>query len=181
MASISSANKMWLFALTLPAICLCGAGLAEIGIEVQGERTDPSNYWQRPLAPQGSPPAEWTALEQSLAPEDCRQCHMDQFQQWRRSRHAQAFSPGLVGQLLNFDTAVTADCMHCHAPLAEQLVAFEAARALGVAHVREQQGLAAAGNGCGGCHLRQHEHFGPPQRGTGAIGPSSYYGAPQKY
>jgi hypothetical protein len=97
---------------------------------------------------------------------------VDQFTQWRTSRHATAFSPGLFGQLLTFDASDTAECLQCHAPLAEQRAAFEAARALGVAYLPEKQGLAAAGNSCGGCHLRQHRRFGPPQRGTGASGPS---------
>jgi hypothetical protein len=44
-------------------------------------------------------------LEQSLKPEDCGQCHSDQFEQWRTSLHARAFSPGLVGQLLSLDAA----------------------------------------------------------------------------
>jgi hypothetical protein len=79
---------------------------------------------------------------------------------------------GLVGQLLTFDAADTAECMRCHAPLAEQRAAFEAARTLGVAHVPERQGLAASGNGCGGCHLRRHRRLGPPQRGTGIAGTS---------
>jgi hypothetical protein len=58
----------------------------------------------------------------------------------------------------------------CHAPLAEQLTDFETKRAQGMAHISE--GLAAAGNACGGCHLRRYQHFGPPQRGTGATGAS---------
>ena len=55
MASISSAKKMWLFALTLPAICLCGAGLAEIGIGVQGERIDPIELLAKAACPAGQP------------------------------------------------------------------------------------------------------------------------------
>jgi hypothetical protein len=57
--------------------------------------------------------------------------------------------------------------------LAEQRQAFEAARARGFAHRSDQQGLAAAGNSCGGCHLRHESRFGPPQRDTGATGPSA--------
>jgi Cytochrome c554 and c-prime len=103
-------------------------------------------------------------------PADCGQCHIDQFQQWRDSRHAHAFSPGLVGQLLTFDAVSTVQCLQCHAPLAERLTDFETKRAQGMAHISE--GLAAAGNACGGCHLRRYQHFGPPQRGTGATGAS---------
>jgi hypothetical protein len=134
---------------------------------------DAGSYWNQPLAPQGQPSKSWSKTEQSLAPADCGQCHAEQLAQWQTSRHAHAFSPGLVGQLLTFNAAETAECLQCHAPLAEQRSAFEAARAAGHAALREKQGLAAAGNSCGGCHLRQHRRFGPPQRGTGAIGAST--------
>jgi hypothetical protein len=120
----------------------------------------------------GEPPKLWSILEQSLSPSDCGQCHVEQYQYWRQSSHAHAFSDGLVGQLLTFDAAATAACMQCHAPLAEQRAAFEAARATGGANVRDRQGLAAFGNSCGGCHVRQYRRFGPPQRVTGAVGPS---------
>lgn len=132
----------------------------------------PSAYWRLPLVPQGEPPATWSDLEKSLVPQHCGMCHPAQYEQWRGSLHAQAFSLGLVGQLLNYDAADTAACMQCHAPLAEQRDAFEAARAQGQAHLTEAQGLAAAGNSCAGCHLRNRRRFGPPQRDTGATGQS---------
>lgn len=137
-----------------------------------GNRLEVSDYWRVPLASQGEPPKDWTPLEQSLAPKDCGQCHADKLAEWQTSRHAHAFSPGLVGQLLTYDAQDTAACMQCHAPLAEQRAVFEAARSLKVAHLPEKQGLAAAGNSCGGCHLRQYHRFGPPQRDTGAVGQS---------
>ncbi|RMD63792.1 MAG: hypothetical protein D6826_04070 [Alphaproteobacteria bacterium] len=132
----------------------------------------PPDYWHQPLAAQGEAPQEWSELERSLAPEACGQCHDDKYEQWRTSLHAQAFSPGLVGQLLTYDAAQTASCMECHAPLAEQKQAFEAARARGQAHQPAAQGLAAAGNSCAGCHLRRYRRYGPPERETGATGQS---------
>jgi hypothetical protein len=158
--------------VALSALAIGAMAFAAGGLRTSSDAFDASGYWRAPLAPQGEPPPSWTALERSLAPEDCGQCHADQLEQWRMSRHAMAFSPGLFGQLLTFDASDTAECLQCHAPLAEQRAAFEAARALGVAHLPEKQGLAAAGNSCGGCHLRRHRRFGPPQRGTGATGPS---------
>jgi hypothetical protein len=131
------------------------------------------SYWRLPLASQGPAPAGWSRDERSLAPQDCATCHAEQFAQWRTSRHALAFSPGFIGHLLNFDAADTAECMQCHAPLDEQRTAFEAARARGLAHLPSDQGLAAAGNACAGCHVRAHTRFGPPRRGTGATGPSA--------
>lgn len=132
----------------------------------------PSDYWRQPLAPQGEAPQKWSEPERSLAPEDCGGCHGDRYEEWRSSLHAQAFSPGLVGQLLTYNAAQTGSCMECHSPLAEQKQAFEAARARGEAHLAASQGLAAAGNSCAGCHLRSHRRYGPPQRDTGTVGSS---------
>ncbi len=142
-----------------------------IGVSPAAERLSP-DYWRQPLAPQGEAPRIWTPEERSLAPESCGVCHGDKLEEWRTSLHARAFSPGLVGQLLTYDAADSAACMQCHAPMAEQLEAFEAARAKAEIHPGADRGLADAGNSCGGCHLRGHRHFGPPQRYTGVVGQS---------
>jgi len=132
-----------------------------------------ATYWPKSLEPQGAPPAQWSEAEKSLAPQDCGQCHTEQLAQWQSSRHARSISPGVLGQLLTFDAGDTAECLQCHAPLAEQRMAFEQARAGAQAGHDERLGLAAAGNSCGGCHLRLHHRFGPPERGTGAVGPGA--------
>lgn len=132
----------------------------------------PEDYWRQPLAAQGEAPRHWGEIERSLTPESCAECHAEKYEEWRTSFHAKALSPGLVGQLLTFDAEQTATCMQCHAPLAEQRQAFEAARARGVAHIPAGQGLAAAGNSCAGCHLRGYRYYGPPQRETGLTGES---------
>lgn len=136
----------------------------------------PSRYWHQPLAPQGEAPHDWPPVERSLKPEDCGTCHADKLEEWRSSLHSRAFSAGLVGQLLTFNAADSAACMQCHAPLAEQVQAFETARRKGTAYRPQAQGLAAAGNSCGGCHLRDFNRFGPPERDTGAVGQSDSSG-----
>src|SRR5271157_2861787 len=88
-------------------------GLVSAGAQAPG--FDPGTYWRLPLAPQGAAPVDWTAVETSLAPRDCGQCHPEQFAKWRTSLHARAFSPGLAGQLLALDPAETAECLACHA------------------------------------------------------------------
>lgn len=143
-------------------LLLCGL-LLSFGASAQ-------EHWSLPLMAQGKAPAAWSELEASLDPQSCGACHSDKLAEWSGSLHAKAMSPGLVGQLLTFSPEDTQDCLNCHAPLAEQAAAFEAARKKGKAHLPEAQGLAAAGNSCGGCHLRGHQRFGPPQRGTGAVG-----------
>jgi hypothetical protein len=152
-------------ALVLGAAAVCAQTRTESGFGLD-------DYWRQPLAEQGKAPAHWPPLEQSLQPADCGQCHADIFAQWRTSRHARAFSSGLLAQLIIEDDAGAAECMKCHAPLAEQRKSFAEARARGLAHRLEEVGLAAAGNSCGGCHLRHNRRFGPPRRGDGATGPS---------
>jgi len=141
------------------------------GLATADERL-PADYWRQPLAPQGDAPRSWTPEERSLAPESCGVCHSDKLGEWRTSFHAKAFSPGLIGQLLTYDAADAAACMQCHAPLAEQREAFEATRRRAEIRPGAGHGLADAGNSCGGCHLRGHRRFGPPQRDTGAVGQS---------
>jgi hypothetical protein len=133
---------------------------------------DAISYWPHLLESQGVPPPQWSDIEKSLAPRDCGVCHTDQLAQWQTSRHAQSMSPGVVGQLATLGSDDAAECMQCHAPLAEQRTAFEAARTEGAAIQYDRLDIAAAGNSCGGCHLRSYHRFGPPQRGTGAIGQS---------
>ncbi|MBI5162770.1 MAG: hypothetical protein HY985_02585 [Magnetospirillum sp.] len=145
--------------------------VAAFGVSARAQSL-PADYWQHPLAAQGAPPSAWSEQERSLKPEDCGVCHADKLEEWRTSLHAKAFSPGLVGQLLTFDTEEARSCMNCHAPLAEQRQAFEAARRKGRGHLSKEQGLAAAGNSCGGCHVRGYRRFAPPQRDTGAVGQS---------
>lgn len=129
-------------------------------------------HWQQPLKPQGPPPEQWSELEQSLKPESCAQCHADKYDQWKTSLHAQAMSPGFVGQIMTYGEQGANDCLECHAPLAEQKAAFRDAVAKGEGHLASSQGLAAAGNSCAGCHVRENRRFGPPQRDTGLVGQS---------
>ncbi len=164
--------------LSLPALpalglILLAAALSAPGAGAGGEAASlPPDYWTYPLAAQGEAPADWDEAERSLAPQDCGECHQDQYLDWRTSLHAQAFSPGLVGQLVTSFSGDPGSCMRCHAPLAEQIAAFQAALAKGQGHLRQAQGLAAAGNSCAGCHLRRHRRYGPPQRESGETGRS---------
>ncbi|MCK5717506.1 MAG: hypothetical protein KAH77_08455 [Thiomargarita sp.] len=105
-------------------------------------------YWARPLAAQGSPPAHLTDLETSLEPAACQTCHPQQFTDWEKSRHARAMGAGVYGQMLDMTAEEAQVCRECHAPLKEQ-----------VNTSLSQQGLI-----CSACHLRQYQWFGPPSR-----------------
>ena len=76
----SRASRRNSLPFVLAVIALAAAALAAVGAGTQGEGFDASNFWRAPLASQGKPPTDWSALEQSLSPEDCGQCHADQWQ-----------------------------------------------------------------------------------------------------
>ncbi|MCW9047093.1 MAG: cytochrome c family protein, partial [Gammaproteobacteria bacterium] len=51
------------------------------------------NHWNYPIPAQGKPPVSFSALEASLDPASCGQCHADQFAQWRSSLHSHTMGP----------------------------------------------------------------------------------------
>ncbi len=150
-------------AILLGAVAIATTAVLSVASS-QEEGSLPEGYWRFPLAPQRAAPASWPKVEQSLRPEACGTCHSDQYAQWQGSVHARAFSSGLLGQLLSFDEREEVEaCMNCHAPLAEQKEQFFAA----IKGDRSRDDVlvpATSGNGCAGCHVREHRRFGPPAR-----------------
>src|SRR5215467_1151929 len=115
-------------------------------------------HWQRPIAPQGAPPPDFSALEASLAPASCGSCHPAQYTDWRTTHHAMSMGPGVTGQLKDLwkgDPESARLCLTCHAPLAEQ-------------HPERREifdtRLMSQGIVCAACHVREHRRFGPPRR-----------------
>ncbi len=122
-----------------------------------------SAYWQLPVSPQTPVPAGFAAAEASLDPAMCGACHPRQYEQWKTSLHAAAYSPGFAGQLIEGGLAHPAEirsCQTCHAPLAEQQPYDAALRA----ESHFDPALRAQGLVCGGCHVRQQRRYGPPRR-----------------
>jgi hypothetical protein len=122
-----------------------------------------AEHWVLPIPLQGEPPASFAEADASLEPEVCGACHPKQFNEWKGSLHAGAFSPGLSGQLIEGELAAPAEvrqCQTCHAPLGEQQPygADLAPSADFDAELRER------GVMCAACHVRAHRHFGPPRR-----------------
>lgn len=123
-----------------------------------------ARHWRFPLAPQGPPPAGFSPLEASLAPEACGTCHPAQLADWQDSIHARAMGPGVSGQLVELlasDPRGALACQHCHAPLAEQAPLRRDTLADNPAFV---PALRARGIPCAACHVRGHARFGPPRR-----------------
>ena len=123
-------------------------------------------HWRGPLPPQGPPPARFSPVEASLAPEACGTCHPAQLADWRTSLHARTMGPGVTGQLVEMLASEPANalaCYTCHAPLAEQrpLLGADAKHARNPAY---DASLSGQGLVCAACHVRAHERFGPPRR-----------------
>lgn len=142
----------------------------------------PADYWQTPIPSQGEPPA-WHALEVDLRPEACAQCHSEQFEAWKKSFHAHAYSPGLAGQYPGLGLhEANNSCQTCHGPLSEQrlsasepwnesLVTFaDSPPASSLMHKSSAAQLRRAGVSCAVCHVRGWQRFGPPPRDSGATG-----------
>ena len=144
----------------------------------------PKNYWQLPAASPATSAHDWSALEMDLRPEACAQCHVEQFDSWKNSLHAQAYSPGLIGQFPAMGHHNANDCLLCHAPLKEQLYpdlkSMDVSIALRLKHVQgfdqsanldaKKLPLRHSGVSCAVCHVRGGKRFGPPPKQTGAIG-----------
>ncbi len=99
------------------------------------------------VAPQGPPPAGLAPAQASLHAAQCGRCHAKQVREWSPSLHGGAVSPGLLAQLEDMPAARRANCLRCHAPLAEQAT---------------DNALLAEGVSCAGCHVRGWVRHGPP-------------------
>lgn len=143
---------------------LMGCGQQQASVEDFLEK-----HWQDPLPPQGAPPADFSALEASLSPQACAQCHARQFEGWKESLHSKTMGPGIGWQLKLMSQEQGNACLRCHAPLAEQkaLVALDHAWPNTPKHPIPEyvsRDLAHQGLTCASCHVRGHERFGPPPR-----------------
>lgn len=140
-----------------------------------------ARHWPDPLPPQGDPPAGFSALEASLGPDACGQCHATQYADWKSSLHSRTMGPGILWQFHVMSQQAANACMRCHAPLAEQksLIAIELQRENApttpppayVPRDLHRQGLV-----CAACHVRRHARVGPPRRdeaplAAGAVAP----------
>lgn len=126
-------------------------------------------HWAEPLPPQGPPPAGFSALEASLSPKSCGQCHAQQYEAWRTSLHSRTVGPGLLWQLALMDQAQANRCFRCHAPLAEQKALLAIEHGWQGAPPLPPPGYVDPGLGheglvCAACHVRGHRRFGPPAR-----------------
>jgi hypothetical protein len=126
-----------------------------------------------PILPQGPPPPSLAPAQASLDARQCARCHAKQVREWTGSLHAEAASPGLLGQMVHIGAGgMAADdvesCLRCHAPLAEQ------SPVLGPAHRSDGRDtydanpayspeLRHQGVTCAACHVRGWVRHGPAE------------------
>jgi len=161
--------------LLLIGVCLSAASM-EPGL--------PDNYWDQPKANLGHMPHGWSALETNLHPEACAQCHIEQFNAWKHSLHAHAYSSGMIGQFPEMGVEDSNDCLKCHAPLRIQQYGNTAdlmksldrmlVHPEGFNHsaelVRPLLPLRHSGVSCAVCHVRGLHRYGPPPTRSGSVG-----------
>ena len=158
-----------LLALALPADAAGPTpptrGLSPSGFS-KAEREFVEKHWSGAIAPQGPAPARFSSIERSLQPEACGACHPVQFGDWQASLHSRSMGPGVAGQLVEMarrEPATARSCSRCHAPVAEQRPELVEARGA-IANPDFDNALRTRGVICASCHVRGHEHFGPPRR-----------------
>jgi hypothetical protein len=136
------------------------------GANEADEREFLEKHWRPAIPPQGPAPARFSPIERSLQPEACGACHPVQFGDWQASLHSKSMGPGVAGQLVEMarrEPATARSCSRCHAPVAEQRPELVEARGA-IANPDFDNALRTRGVICASCHVRGHEHFGPPRR-----------------
>lgn len=122
-------------------------------------RTDARDFWQLPIPAQNPAPVLREAGRR-LEPAACGRCHQQQLEEWQSTRHAGALSPGLRAQLLHGSDSFATECLGCHTPRQEQIDQWLDAGL-------EDHG--PHGIDCAGCHVREHQYYGPGQPGRGRL------------
>ncbi|MDQ6974201.1 MAG: multiheme c-type cytochrome, partial [Mariprofundaceae bacterium] len=144
----------------------------------------PQNYWHQPQL--GSTIQGDSPLERNPRPEACAQCHQEQFNAWKGSRHALAYSPGMVGQFLDMGHQAGNDCLVCHAPLDHQRYQHNKDLVNSLSLLKQHPNgvhiqadlnspqaslpLRHAGVTCAVCHIRDGQRFGPPRKDMDVVG-----------
>ncbi|MDP2576649.1 MAG: multiheme c-type cytochrome [Candidatus Palauibacterales bacterium] len=131
-------------------------------------------YWRTPIPLQGPAPEGFNPLEASFEPSTCGTCHPKQYEDWQTTIHSAAYSPGLAGQLVNWERDSYANvrvCLACHTPLSEQSAQVPDTAGQLVGNPYFDRSLRDQGMVCAGCHFRAWRKYGPPRR-DGSLEPS---------
>jgi len=126
-----------------------------------------SEYWRRPIPAQGPVPEGRNELDGSMQPEACGTCHHQQHQDWQTTIHSAAYSPGLSGQLVNWESdrfGSVRSCLVCHAPTSEQNAQLPIGDGSYGTNPDYDESLRDQGMICAACHMRAWQIHGPPRR-----------------
>jgi len=156
-------------AAVLAAVLGCLVACSKESSDAVGDEVERflAKHWQDPIAPQGPPPAQYSELEASLAPEACGRCHVAQYADWRNSLHSRSMGPGIFWQFGVLGQEESNRCLRCHAPLAEQKALLAQGQGWRNAPALQPPAYVSAdlhrqGLVCAACHVRRHQRFGPP-------------------
>jgi len=153
-------------ALSLLAVTAGGGWLLQDWLAEPTVEAFLQQHWTTPIPPQGQPPAGYSALEASLDPASCAECHPQQYEQWRGSLHSHTMGPGIRWQMQLADAGTAKSCLRCHAPMSEQLALLSQERGWSRSASSPPEYVPAnlhdQGLVCAVCHLRAHRRFGPP-------------------
>jgi len=123
---------------------------------------DARAYWASPVDVEGDA-GDHHPMTRDLSAAACAPCHPQQYTEWRDSLHAQAVSPGLLGQLGALSRRERRSCLACHLPAASQQTIWEGDALEARAKLD--------GVDCAACHVRGQQRFGPRERATTPHGP----------
>lgn len=167
-AFLAKTSASYYFNKELPTTSSAQDGLLSSDIAVRGKPKETTgfdfkNHWRQPIPLQGEAPQDFSDVEKSLFPEDCGECHEDQFKDWKDSRHSKSVGPGLLAQLGPpwLDRESIEMCLDCHAPLGEQRMFSKNESGNLVLNSHQVKGLLHKGLICAGCHVRRHVRYGP--------------------
>jgi nitrate/TMAO reductase-like tetraheme cytochrome c subunit len=158
--------------LLLPTLCCVSIAACGDAPAFSSLDSFVAEYWIRPVPAQGPAPVEWPELEASLHPESCGSCHTQKLADWSTTIHAGAYSPGLSGQLVNWERTApetVRGCLACHAPLAEQSAWTAGADGSLSPNPVFDPALRDRGITCAACHLRGRKRYGPLPRDGVAV------------
>lgn len=166
-------DKTWIY-LTAPLVVLVG-GLGLIGyitvyLDTLSNKENKEaflwavSHWQTPIPVQGEAPKTNHPLAQGVRATDCKNCHVDKYNEWSASLHGETMGPGVVGQYPHFDGEEKSTCNRCHAPMTEQWSEVKNKDYQWVQNAAFNKPLHEEGLTCAACHLRSHQRQGPPLR-----------------
>src|SRR5207247_304862 len=130
------------------ALLVAGCAAGALGARAESVESFVARHWRVPLAAQGPPPARFTPLEASLAPEACGTCHPAQLADWRTT----------AGVTLTPAYLASEFCRGCH-QFGPEGYALNGTLLENTYAEWKASRFAAAGVQCQDCHMPDRRHL----------------------